>query len=100
MSPVRFGIYTTAGCVPWIAGLAWAGYAARANWQHVARVMRGPTYVVAGIALLLVLGGIVLFGLRARRRRQPGQQQTASRNDSGHAVPASAAVPGKQRKAG
>jgi membrane protein DedA with SNARE-associated domain len=100
MSPVRFGIYTTAGCVPWVAGLAWAGYAARRNWQHVASVMRGPTYVVAGVALLVVLSGIVLFVLRARRRRQPGQQQTAGRSDSGHAVPASAALPGKQRKAG
>jgi hypothetical protein len=24
MRPVRFGIYTAAGCVPWIGGLAWA----------------------------------------------------------------------------
>jgi membrane protein DedA with SNARE-associated domain len=100
MPPVRFGIYTTAGCVPWIAGLSWAGYAARANWQHVASVVRGPTYVVAGVALLLVLGGIVLFVLRARRRRRPGQQQTAGRSDSGHAVAARVAVPGNQRRAG
>ena len=27
MRPVRFGAYTAAGCVPWIGGLAWAGYA-------------------------------------------------------------------------
>ena len=100
MPPVRFGIYTTAGCVPWIAGLAWAGYAAGANWQHVASVVRGPTYVVAGVALVLVLGGIVLFVLRVRGRRRPGQQQTPGRSDSGHAVAARAAVPGKQRKAG
>ncbi len=100
MPPLRFGIYTTAGCVPWIAGLAWAGYAAGANWQHVASVVRGPTYVVSGVALLLVLGGIVLFVLRARRGRRPGRQQTAGRSDSGDAVPASAAEPGTQRRAG
>jgi membrane protein DedA with SNARE-associated domain len=28
MRPVRFGAYTAVGCVPWIGGLAWAGYAA------------------------------------------------------------------------
>ena len=35
MPALRFGLYTVAGCVPWIAGLALAGYAAGANWQHV-----------------------------------------------------------------
>ena len=98
MPPVRFGIYTTAGCVPWIAGLAWAGYAAGANWQRVASVVRGPTYVVAGVALLLVLGGIVLFVLRARRRRS--QQQTVGHRDSGRAKAACAAESGNQRRAG
>lgn len=100
MPSVRFGIYTTAGCVPWIAGLAWAGYAAGAKWQHVAGLVRGPTYVVAGVAVLLVLGGIVVFEVRVRRRRQAGRQETAGRSYSDHAVPASAAEPGKQRKAG
>ncbi len=99
MPPVRFGIYTTAGCVPWIAGLAWAGYAAGANWQRVASVMRGPTYVVAGVALLLVLGGIALFVVHARRRRRPGQQ-TPGHSASRDAMAASAAEPGKQRRAG
>jgi membrane protein DedA with SNARE-associated domain len=100
MPPVRFGIYTTAGCVPWIAGLAWAGYAAGANWQHVASVVRGPTYVVAGVALLVVLGGIVLFVLRARRRRRPGHQQTAGHSDSRLAMAARAAEAANQRRAG
>ena len=100
MPPVRFGIYTTAGCVPWIAGLAWAGYAAGANWQRVASVMRGPTYVVAGVVLLLAAGGVVLYVVRARRRPRPGQQQTAGDNGSVHTMAARAAEPGDQRKAG
>ncbi len=28
MRPVRFDAYTAVGCVPWIGGLLWAGYAA------------------------------------------------------------------------
>jgi membrane protein DedA with SNARE-associated domain len=100
MRPVRFGIYTTAGCVPWIGGLAWAGYAAGANWQHVANVMRGPTYVVAGVVFLLAAGGIAFLVVRARRRHRPGQQQTAGQDGSRDDVADRAAEPGYQRKAG
>ena len=101
MPAVRFGIYTTAGCVPWIAGLAWAGYAAGANWQRVASAMRGPTYVVAGVAFLLAAGGIAFLVVRARRRRRrAGQQQTAGQSGSRDDVAARAAEPDYQRKAG
>lgn len=69
MPALRFGLYTVAGCVPWITGLALAGYATGANWQHVDSVLRGPTYVVAGIVALLVASAIIV-AVRARHRRQ------------------------------
>jgi membrane protein DedA with SNARE-associated domain len=69
MPALRFGLYTVAGCVPWITGLAWAGYATGANWRHVDSALRGPTYVVAGVFAVLVAGAIII-AVRARRRRQ------------------------------
>jgi membrane protein DedA with SNARE-associated domain len=43
MPALRFGIYTTIGCIPWTAGLAYAGYALGKNWPGlvVSRGQRG-----------------------------------------------------------
>jgi membrane protein DedA with SNARE-associated domain len=54
MEPVRFGIYTTIGCIPWTAALAYAGYAVGANWQSIVNGFHGPTYVIAAIVIILV----------------------------------------------
>jgi len=71
MSPVRFGIYTLAGCIPWTAALAWAGYAVGANWQHVVSAFHGVTYALIAVIALLVAASI---GLLVRRRiRDRGQ---------------------------
>ena len=70
MRPVRFGIYTTAGCVPWIGGLAWAGYAAGASWQKVQHSVNTPAYIIAGLIGLLVIAAITA-ALVQRRRRPP-----------------------------
>jgi membrane protein DedA with SNARE-associated domain len=69
MPVVRFGLYTLAGCAPWITGLTWAGYAAGASWQQVDAALRGPTYIVAGVVVLLLIGSFVI-GFRARRRHR------------------------------
>jgi membrane protein DedA with SNARE-associated domain len=67
MSPVRFGIYTLAGCIPWTAALAWAGYAVGANWQHVVSAFHGVTYaLVAGIVLIVVVAIVFLVRRRIR----------------------------------
>jgi membrane protein DedA with SNARE-associated domain len=68
MRPVRFGVYTTAGCVPWIGGLAWAGYAAGANWQHVDHLVSTPAYIIAGLIGLLVIAGVITVIVRRRKR--------------------------------
>lgn len=76
MSPVRFGIYTLAGCIPWTAALAWAGYAVGANWQHVANDFHGATYALAAVIILLV---VIAVGLLVRRRvRDRAQHRDAA----------------------
>lgn len=65
MPALRFGVYTVAGCLPWTAALATAGYVVGANWQNVEAALRGPSYVVAGLAVLCIAVGIAVL----RRRR-------------------------------
>lgn len=70
MRPVRFGVYTVAGCVPWITGLAYAGYAAGANWQHVQQPVTIAGYILGGLIAAGVIAGII--AVIARRRKRPG----------------------------
>jgi membrane protein DedA with SNARE-associated domain len=67
MPALRFGIYTTIGCVPWTTALALAGYAVGANWESVVNAFHGPTYIIAGIVLVAIVIGVWRY---ARRRRQ------------------------------
>lgn len=66
MPPVRFGVYTLVGCVPWTAALGVAGYAVGRNWQRIADAFHGPTYVVAGV---VAVAALVAVGVFVRRRR-------------------------------
>jgi membrane protein DedA with SNARE-associated domain len=77
MNPARFGVYTLAGCIPWTAALAWAGYAVGANWQHVAGAFHGATYAIAGVIVALVVVAVAL--LVRRRMRDHGEE-----SDPGH----------------
>jgi hypothetical protein len=52
LEPVRFGVYTTIGCIPWTAALAYAGYAVGANWQSIVDGFRGPTYIIAAVVVI------------------------------------------------
>jgi membrane protein DedA with SNARE-associated domain len=82
MSPVRFGVYTLAGCIPWTAALAWAGYAVGANWQHVANDFHGATYALAAVIILLV---VIAVGLLVRRRvRGRGEDRGAASGQHRH----------------
>jgi len=76
MDPVRFGIYTTAGCIAWIAALASAGYAVGANWNSIASGFKGPTYIIAAA---VVVGLAVGVWRHLRRRRGPSDGGLTSR---------------------
>ena len=69
MPPVRFGVYTTLGCIPWTAALAIAGYELGANWQGVANGFHGPTYVIAGIVVVAIAVVVIVHFRRGGRHR-------------------------------
>ena len=65
MPALRFGIYTTIGCLPWTTALAVAGYAVGKNWESIASAFHGPTFIIAaGVVVALVVAA-----WRYRRRR-------------------------------
>jgi membrane protein DedA with SNARE-associated domain len=67
MPPVRFGVYTTLGCIPWTTGLAVAGYYLGRNWQTVANGFHGPTYIIAALVGVAVLAALVVYFRRRHR---------------------------------
>jgi membrane protein DedA with SNARE-associated domain len=71
MDPVRFGIYTTIGCVPWTAALAWAGYLLGAHWESVTSDLKLPTLIV-GVAVAIGLGAALWWYVRWRRAQAAG----------------------------
>jgi membrane protein DedA with SNARE-associated domain len=72
MPALRFGLYTTIGCIPWTAALGIAGYALGANWQNVANDFHGPTYIIAGV-IIVALAVAVILHFRHRRRGGGGE---------------------------
>jgi membrane protein DedA with SNARE-associated domain len=105
MAPVRFGIYTVAGCVPWITALAVAGYAAGANWHRVTGLVQDAGYAVGAVAVLAAVA-ILIIMIRARRRRRaqpPGAEQndaTGNHTDSGRAARAPVSDEPRYRRVG
>jgi membrane protein DedA with SNARE-associated domain len=69
MEPVRFGIYTTIGCIPWTAALAYAGYVVGANWQSIVDGFRGPTYIIA--AAVVIALAIAVWRYARQRKADP-----------------------------
>src|SRR6185437_14344211 len=82
MPALRFGIYTTLGCLPWTAALAVAGYAVGANWESVVNAFHGPSYIIAGI----VLAAIVLAVWRHLRRRRAESRPAMHARNGGDPV--------------
>jgi membrane protein DedA with SNARE-associated domain len=96
MDPVRFGIYTTIGCIPWTAALAYAGYAVGKNWSSIQNGFRGPTYVIA--ALILIALVIAVWRFVRRRRTQDTPPHARHRNGTrGRPDPLQARGPGDGR---
>ena len=79
MPAVRFGIYTTIGCIPWTAALAVAGYAVGANWESIANAFHGPSYITAAVVLLAIVIGAWRY-----LRRRPADARTGDRPPGAH----------------
>ncbi len=86
MRPLRFGIYTTIGCIPWTAALALAGYAVGANWQRIPNAFHIVTYIVAAIVIIALVIGVWLF-IRYRRAERRGGVHAAA-GSANHESPA------------
>lgn len=82
MRPVRFGVYTTIGCIPWTAALGYAGYALGQNWQSVANAFHGPTYAIAGVIVVAIVVAVFLhFRHRPASGSDAGAPQTTTPYD-------------------
>ena len=79
MPAVRFGVYTTIGCIPWTAALAVAGYAVGANWESIANAFHGPSYIIAAVVLLAIVIGAWRY-----LRRRPADARTGDRPPGAH----------------
>jgi membrane protein DedA with SNARE-associated domain len=75
MNPVKFGIYTTLGCIPWTAALAIVGYQVGDNYKHIADDFQGPTYI---IAVLVLVAAVFLAYRHVKRTRAAAAALAAS----------------------
>lgn len=78
MAPLRFGVYTLAGCLPWTAALAVVGYQIGANWHSVEVALRAPSYSVAAVAVLAVAGYLIV---KRRHPKPEDARRAATRPD-------------------
>jgi len=69
MPPLRFGLYSVAGCLPWSAALACVGYVLGSRWQEAANTFHTVSYVAAAVVAVVVVIVIVRF-VRQRRRAE------------------------------
>jgi membrane protein DedA with SNARE-associated domain len=74
MKPVRFGIYTTIGCIPWTAALAAAGYAVGANWNSIVTGFHGPTYIIAAVVVIGIAVAVWRYVRRSSAADGPGER--------------------------
>jgi membrane protein DedA with SNARE-associated domain len=61
----RFTLFTVAGCVPWVLGLALAGEALGSEWKNARQVFEYVDYAVIALAVIAIAYALI------RRRRGP-----------------------------
>lgn len=69
MSFGKFTLYTTIGCIPWVAMLGYVGVKLGANWERIQPYLHYADYVVA--AALVGLAAYVFIRWRRRRGASP-----------------------------
>lgn len=82
MKPVRFGIYTTIGCIPWTAALAAAGYAVGANWNSIVTGFHGPTYIIAAVVVIGIAVAVWRYLRRSSAADGPGERPRHDGDDA------------------
>lgn len=65
MAPVRFGIYTLLGSIPWTVGLAVAGYELGGQWKHLYNGFGTATVVIVVVIVAAIVAALLLY-FRAR----------------------------------
>jgi membrane protein DedA with SNARE-associated domain len=69
-----FTLYTVLGLVPWVVGLAAAGYALGTQWHTVVKYFL-PITIIVGILIAAGIAWWIVRGLRARRAGQEAAGQ-------------------------
>jgi membrane protein DedA with SNARE-associated domain len=64
----RFTLFTVAGCIPWVTGLALIGRSVGANWEDWRGRLEYLDYVIAA----LIVAGIAYWLIRRRGRNRDG----------------------------
>jgi membrane protein DedA with SNARE-associated domain len=77
MAPVRFGVYTILGCIPWTVALAVAGYELGDQWKHVYHGFNTATIVIAVVVVVAIVAALLVFF----RSRWTGRRSAAAAVD-------------------
>lgn len=88
MEPVRYGVYTFVGSVPYTVGLIWAGMVLRSNWV----VLAGYLQLLDLPFLGLIVAVVVYLGLQVAGVLAPGWPPRRARA-SAQATPTQGAPP-------
>ncbi len=76
MSFGKFTLYTTIGCVPWVAMLGYVGVKLGANWERIQPYLHYADYVVAA-----ALVGLAAYAIIRWRRRRGASSEAEGTHD-------------------
>jgi membrane protein DedA with SNARE-associated domain len=77
MGAVRFGLYTLAGSIPWVAALGVAGYEIGQNWHAIAHAFHDAAYLVGAVIVVGLAIGVWVWLRRRRKAAASGRARHA-----------------------